>query len=222
MPCKRVELPDGGSAIVCSRGKRTASPRPDLNGIYQAAAAYRRRPTIYVDMDGVLADFVGGVLRLSESELRPEDVTDYDLYSVLGVSVAEFWKRIDQRGALWWAELDPYPWAAYLWQMAREAGDAYVLSTPSQSPSSSSGKVMWIDRHLPQRDRRRYILAPDKTPLARRGAILIDDRPANCESWRRRGGRVIPFPQPWNNWCGSAADVIEQLRAVADEVAEER
>jgi len=161
---------------------------------------------IFVDCDGVLADFVGGVRRVwHRSDLVPEQ---YDLAEQLGLTLEEFWGTIDRLGPAFWSQLEAYPWAVSLWGAAQNAGEAYILTQPSLSPACAAGKTEWIAREL---GTRKYLLAPHKAACARPGALLIDDNEANCREWEARGGTAWLFPQPWNGSALQVWDVINGL-----------
>ena len=165
---------------------------------------------IFVDCDGVEADFFGGVRRVwHRSDLVPDQ---YDLADQLGITTEEFWGTIDRLGPAFWSQLEPYPWAVALWGAAQNAGDAYILTQPSEHPACVAGKVEWIAREL---GTRRYLLAPYKDACSRPGALLIDDKPANCREWERRGGIAWLFPQPWNDSTMQAWGIINGLIKLA-------
>lgn len=155
-------------------------------------------PTIYIDMDGVLSDFVQGALDLFQ---QPDALSDWPLGShrvaqVLGVSGTEFWKRIDASGSSFWSELAPYPWVAELLTLV-DSYPWYILTSPSRDGSSADGKMQWMRRYLGD-DFRRYLISPQKQLLANSNSILIDDLDPNIERFETAGGTGILFPRKWN------------------------
>jgi hypothetical protein len=73
-----------------------------------------------------------------------------------------------------------------------------ILTSPSKDPAAAAGKTRWLQSVF-GRDFRSYLIGPDKQSCARPGAVLIDDRDENCDSFRQAGGRAIVFPQRWNS-----------------------
>lgn len=186
------------------------------------------KPVLLVDMDGVLVDFVGGALPyfISDPVERERILNDWPrgvfyLPDVLGISKDAFWDTIEEGGTLFWAELEPYPWASYLVQRLSHYGRVVICSTPSRSPASVFGKMVWLRKWnvpgffagaLNERD---YVFTPRKDLLARPGTILIDDSPKNVEAFRKAGGEAYCFTRPWN------VDDDAQARLTGWDVAKE-
>lgn len=157
---------------------------------------------IFLDVDGVLANWVGGVCDLfgyDEREVLSVWNGEWDINHQLDISTKELWSRIDAAGREFWARLKPYPWAFELFEVCRSAAPTTILTSPSLHHSSPAGKLLWLDEHF-GRDQpfREYLIGPDKAACARPGAVLIDDSPHNCSEFNRLGGEGILFPRPWN------------------------
>lgn len=151
---------------------------------------------IFLDIDGVLADFMGGV-----SELFDKDVTAHDswnVYDALDLSPQEFWGKISQT-QMFWANLKPYPWARDLVNLCLETtkGNVTLVTSPSYDAKCYAEKYVWVRKHFPTMTRKLFI-GPEKHLLAKPNTILIDDNDSNCRKFREAGGKVITFPQPWN------------------------
>lgn len=187
---------------------------------------------ILIDLDGVLVDFVGGIVRefgLGEStreylarkfgtdrkcpwkltELFPS-LREEDLYSAFTVS--------------FWEKLAPTAWFESLMQAVDYiAGERAYLCTSagylggnesSYFANAAIGKERWIMRYLPGMARR-TVFAYDKSPLLCCN-VLIDDTDSNVEKCKRG----ILCPAPWNEnyaiyWQGDEAVreyLLEQLR----------
>lgn len=147
-----------------------------------------------LDMDGVIADFVGGVGRLYDTDLNHMD--DWGIEEFLGVSEKEMWIRIDIEGPEFWATLPEYPWTNDLIRLL--GPDNLVISTaPSRSADSLKGKAEWLQEMFGYKFNR-YMFGRHKHLLAGSGLTLIDDKDANVEAFRAHGGRAVLFPQKWN------------------------
>ncbi len=180
------------------------------------------KPTIYLDMDGVLTDFVGAVAKLFKYDgdiyldwrrLLVENKVDdpYKIEGVLGITTNELWSTIDGTGMSFWSQMEYYPQAASLYTMLQGYGDVVILSSPAMDPSSWSGKVVSLQQFF-NRDFRDFILcpAPHKVKLANKNSILIDDAEKNIDTFTDAGGQGILFPQPWNSAPG-VANKIKQV-----------
>lgn len=170
---------------------------------------------IFLDMDGVLCDFMWDALVANDRHpvktLQDWPIGTFDVCEVIGVAPEEFWKRIDKRGHRFWSELAEYQWTRELVSLVAEFDPSWFVSTsPSQSPDSSSGKVEWLQIRF-GKDFRRYMLGPSKELLAKPGAVLIDDREESVETFREHGGEAVLFPQPWNS-LGAMADPVNHVR----------
>ena len=129
---------------------------------------------LYVDMDGVLVDFVSGV-----ESVDPETRERYPSHpeDIPGI----------------FARMAPMPGAVDALGRLRERFDVYILSTaPWDNPSAWSDKLEWVKRHLDPYFTKRLILCHHKDLL--NGACLIDDRPNHGAD--RFPGEWIHFGTP--------------------------
>jgi hypothetical protein len=172
--------------------------------------------TIFLDMDGVCADFVKGALA-AHGRLDLYGAPDVTwLPDSIGMSEDDFWPTINALGAAFWRALEPYPWFAALHEGLADLGHVVFLSKPSRGADSATGKLQWLqDRFGPEfRD---YIFTPRKRYLSRwPRAILVDDQDKNLEAWD--GAPSILFPQLWN----AAARMPDPARIVDEILAEVR
>ena len=169
---------------------------------------------VFLDMDGVLADFVGGVHRVHGRPNcydNPSNLGRFDIEACWGVSAEEFWEPTDTFE--FWNGLDKMPDAdAFVDFVCGEflTSNVAVLTAPSKACACFTGKRAWIERYYPQ-FKRRIIYGTAKDFLAGPNRILIDDRDRNVEEFAEHGGIGILVPRPWN----SAYHVtIEPLAAV--------
>lgn len=160
--------------------------------------------TVYLDMDGVLTNFMDHALALhgtTAKALEPRWTTgSYGVHESLGITEDQFWERIDAREDFW-DQLPLYPWADRIFTVAQQVAEhVIILSAPSQDWRSAAGKMSclqrWKGRHF-----RDWIFTPAKHKhrLARPDALLVDDSDRNCEDFVEAGGTAIIFPQRWNS-----------------------
>lgn len=197
---------------------------------------------IYLDMDGVLVDFVGGVIREFGvfTDMR-ERVFEWDqIPSVITaatgtlVTDAEMWGRLEDRGEAFWRNLEWLPWGQELYKMCCDAGPVVLMTTPSEDPYSAAGKLAWIQEQLPAEQHRRYSLSPCKPSLRHSAALLIDDGEHNVDGFRAprfvhsggsnmhalAGGRAVLVPAPWNSFgrWPTNEEVLSPVRAALAKV----
>jgi hypothetical protein len=171
---------------------------------------------IFLDLDGVLADWASAAIRLHDHDpisiLAAWPVGTYDLADVLGISGNEMWRPINAAGAGFWANLQPLPWCGDLMSLCQRTAPTTILTSPSKDPAAAAGKTRWLQSVFGS-SFRDYLIGPAKVACAYPGAVLIDDADKNCETFVassqgvRTGGRAIVFPQPWNSKHGLVAMV---------------
>ena len=144
---------------------------------------YQTRPIIYVDMDGVLADFFGEVARQHE---------------------VDYWKEIHRKEIGvdqvaqepgFFATLPIMPHSPQLMMGILSLTDQYsILSSPllSDVDQSSEEKADWLRRHLGKHQPQAVIFDHEKYKYAKQANgtpnILIDDYPTNIALWNLNGG----------------------------------
>jgi 5'(3')-deoxyribonucleotidase len=141
------------------------------------------RPIVYVDMDGVLADFFGEIAREHRVEYWREIHR-----KELGID------QIAQQTGFF-AKLPPMPNAGNLMQGVVSIASKYsILSSPllSNVEESSEEKADWLRRHLKQHQPQAVIFDHEKYKFARQADgtpnILIDDWDTNINLWKANGG----------------------------------
>jgi 5'(3')-deoxyribonucleotidase len=152
-------------------------------------------PVIYLDMDGVLADFFHEYAKLAGV---PQDERVRHDYHKIPVDLRE--PVIDQmRGTDFFYKLPKFPTADTLVDMVVKRYGSYdICSSPLRGDHANSGhwKREWIKDHLnpypkkivitPRKEK--YATQPDGTPN-----VLIDDRGDNIRRWQSAGGFGIKY-----------------------------
>jgi len=179
----------------------------------------------FLDMDGVLADFLGGCCRAHN---RPSPYTDpksfgiFELETLFGISGSKFWEPCN--GASFWDDLDKMPDADDIVRLATSVfgvQNIAILTAPSMSSYCVPGKRRWIKRQFPQfsdqmifTGAKRFLAGPDR--------VLIDDRSRNIEDFRQAGGTAITVPRLWNDFHLFAGCVTGVLSAALAHITAER
>ena len=151
------------------------------------------KPTVYLDMDGVLADFFGGVEKMYGVEHWKQLTND---------KTKDLKKEVIDRitGTDFFATLPKFQSADALIEMVKEfTGGTYSINTsPLRGDHENSAKYkrVWINNNIERPAEiivtgRKESYAKDKasgTPN-----ILIDDRPVNIQRWQAAGGYGILY-----------------------------
>lgn len=158
--------------------------------------------TIFLDLDDVLADFVGSALAIhgrTWQELERARIPGtWSIVEPLQLSTEEFWRPITEAGAEFWQSLPLKEGAGQLTSFLEYYKlDWYVLTSPSMCPSSYVGKLNWCRQMFGYRFDR-LIPTRHKHLLAKEGTILIDDNSNNVYKFVESGGSAIIYPTNGN------------------------
>jgi len=166
----------------------------------------REKPTIYVDMDGVLCDFKNPITKalgkISYDEVTQEDVNEY-------------FKTNDVKD--FFANLPKYPYSDFLIRfIINKVGKYNICSRPMEEypKPTIEGKNIWIDRELREKPEQR-IFTFNKEDYAiseyamgsSKPNILIDDWYKNIDAWKKAGGIAIQYDADED----SMEDLIKKL-----------
>jgi len=151
------------------------------------------RPIVYIDMDGVLADFFGGVEKMFGvqhwKELNADNKLDLKQEVINRIAGTDFF-----------ATLPKFESSGELISMVKKftGGNFSINTSPLRGDNENSAKYkkLWIQNNIEQPDEivitgRKESYAKDKasgTPN-----ILIDDRPVNIQRWQGAGGYGILY-----------------------------
>lgn len=147
---------------------------------------------VYIDMDGVLADFETGIAALSEETLK------------------KYEGRLDEVPGIF-SLMKPIPGAIEAVHKLQEEFDLYILSTsPWNSPTAASDKVQWVTRYLDDVFHKKMIITHCKNLC--KGDYLIDDCDKNGTSefegeWIQFGSEQFP---DWPSVVTYLLDAVEE------------
>jgi 5'(3')-deoxyribonucleotidase len=174
-------------------------------------------PTIYIDMDGVLADFD---TRMKEiMDLTPED---WAQHAHTNRWPNNKWKRVRDLPH-YFRDLPKMARADQLMDLAYRFRDTFgwrlraLTAVPHDNdfPECFQDKIDWMREHYP--DLRVWFgpYSEDKQMRSQPGDILIDDRRINIEQWENRGGTGIHVTKDYEL-------ALTQLRAIFDQRLRDR
>ena len=168
-------------------------------------------------MDGVIADFIGGVcdwFKVEDPYERPEMKGSWDVVSALGMAEEEFWKTL---GYDFWINLKKTPEADdIVCELTEFFGEENIciLTSPCATKGCRDAKQDWIAHHFPQFKDQVY-LGKNKRYVAHPQSFLLDDYDRNVEIFSKRGHALL-FPRPWNSqwfnenaWMARLHDFLE-------------
>lgn len=163
----------------------------------------RKRPRLFLDLDGVLADFDGGFPRLCGFDHRTS-------------GKPAMWKAIGDRPGFF-ADLEPFAGARAFYSIVRPLAPVILTSASSTYfARAAREKHAWVRRHLcadvlvlPVRD------GLDKAAFVQdAGDVLVDDYGKNCEAWRANLGLPIKHePGDFVRTLAMLAQVFGPLRS---------
>ena len=151
------------------------------------------KPTVYLDMDGVLADFFGGVEKMYGVEHWKQLTND---------KTKDLKKEVIDRitGTDFFATLPKFSTADALIDMVKKfTGGTFSINTSplrGDHENSAKYKKVWISNNIEQP--KEVIVTGRKESYAKDKAsgtpnILIDDRPVNIQRWQSAGGYGILY-----------------------------
>ena len=167
------------------------------------------RPHLYLDMDGVQADFFTAWAKLSGKQ-RYKEIGDR---AQREASIADLNARGAKFVEQFFATLPVLSGAQTLIKFLRDNNIKYtILSAPLRGNEEASirGKLAWLDRHHPGTsataiftgEKQRYATSNGKPN------VLVDDFKKYVNAWSADGGIAVLYR--WNNVAGA----IDQLRDI--------
>lgn len=163
----------------------------------------RNEHIVYLDCDGVFADFVTGILAKMNIPYEGYDKWPYgrvfDIFPLIGSNWTEASKLCD---ATFWANLSWMPDGKVIrdeiWKRFRPA-ETMLLTKPMDHDDSYTGKAQWVTREMPELRRRLVPTHISKSEFAIDfNTLLIDDSEENYDAFVRAGGAAILVPRPYN------------------------
>ena len=140
---------------------------------------------LYLDMDGIVFDFNSQCRKYLGVDDEPTDYYHWNEF-------ANFKEIMRQES--FWSEMPLYPWAQELVSLKRDF--KFCSSAFAGIPESYSGKSKAVCKHFGSCSN--LILIQDKSLLANRESILVDDRDDNLSAFHFGGGTGIAWPQLYN------------------------
>jgi 5'(3')-deoxyribonucleotidase len=139
------------NAVTCYSESETPERLDLIKNINLALNRLLNKKIVYIDLDGVLADYESRKIVTTERE---------------------------RNGKGFFESLEPIIYAAWAFKVLNEYFDVYILSTaPWSNIHSWTEKRVWVDKHLGELAYKKLILSHNKGLL--KGHFIIDDRTVN-------------------------------------------
>lgn len=144
------------------------------------------KPVIYLDMDGVLADFFGEWAKL-DGKNHYKDINDKEAALQLIREHPSFWLDL--------------PLLEHAKELIRTVvnhyGEYYICTKPLKGDSRcKQDKMQWIRTHLSDMPPAKVIITNNKSKYATQNgvpAVLVDDYGVNINAWRNAGGIGLKY-----------------------------
>lgn len=151
------------------------------------------KQTIYIDMDGVVADF-----NIAAMQFLNKTQEDSQKAAQAGRWPKEDWKKLVEIPHFY-RNLPKTPYADKIITLARRFRDQlnwdlYMLTAipkDNDVPDCFQDKILWMQEYYPDIRVRFGPYSFDKAKHCNPGDILVDDRTDNCTQWRAAGGRTV-------------------------------
>lgn len=182
-----------------------------------------QRPTVLLDCDGVLSDFIGAVLPIVYVETgryyEPHHVDRFDFCAALGLSDDEkrfVMREISSREGFC-HNLDVLPGAVEGVARLGEIAEVYVVTSPWNSNRTwVHEREAWLAENF--RIPHRRVIHTSAKHLVR-GDVLVDDKTPTCAEWQAAHpkGIAVQWKTPHNRkdeWSGWATDGWDALREI--------
>ena len=176
------------------------------NALKEAIGEIASATEIYVDMDGVLADFFGEWAKL----MQVDHFTDIDKQHDINDALQKIRDTDD-----FWLRLPILPEAKNLLNLIKKVKGEYSICTSplADDPNSEKHKRTWVEKNLaffPPKEvhvthnKPQFATAKDGTPN-----ILIDDYGVNINAWEAAGG--IGFKYKDHKFERTAKDIKQHM-----------
>jgi 5'(3')-deoxyribonucleotidase len=172
--------------------------------------------TVILDLDEVLADFVGAACFTHGTSVEKLwdvwEPGEWDMSKPLGISSNEFWREIRLEGSDFWENLSPTPWMEELIHLVDSSfPEWHIVTAPDNTPECHLGKVRWIKEYL-GKSFNNFSITPHKHLFAQPGVVIIDDRQSTVEKFISYGGQGILFPAHHNANYQLKSDPMDHIR----------
>lgn len=151
---------------------------------------------IAIDVDGVLADLVGGLCKRIPG-LTPEQITTFDFSKSLTSAQMEIVDKASHEYGFC-ASLDWYPGALQMVWRLQTFGDVYAVTAPWHAATWESERRAWLEGAI-HKDKIISCPSKSKPTVCEFANVLIEDNLETARQWHTlTGSLAILIDRPWN------------------------
>ncbi len=177
-----------------------------------------KKPTLLLDVDGVLADFFTPAAQIifdvAGMKLTPDTIPSWDFFELVPKKFhEECWLRMGHPG--WCSALQPYEGAQEVIRRLSSKCHIYYVTAPLNAPLWSSERTSWLQYHF-EATRDQILIGSAKHLV--RGHFFVDDRHSNVSEWVKAskawGNDVTGFlwAHPYNDSYEEEPNIIRTAR----------
>lgn len=144
--------------------------------------------TLYVDLDGVFADFDTGARKVLNTD------NSYKWEFVHGAKA--FWQKLDAHPDFF-GSLPLMPGAGDMWEAIEHLNPVVLTALPKKDADKvDRSKRKWVSSKLHYKTKVITCETTDKPKYCQPGDILVDDRAINRDAWIAAGGTFLLHTSP--------------------------
>lgn len=173
------------------------------------------KPIVYLDMDGVICDFVGSTCKahgLDSPYGNPNHLGIFEMENCWRMTEEKFWEPLATYE--FWATLPKTPEADEIVDFLVKKftwGQICILTNPSAYDGCISAKKAWVKKNYPKLGGQ-MLFGSAKKFLAGPDRYLVDDRDKNIQAFNEAGGVGITVPRAWNSRHLHKDSVMQEIQ----------
>lgn len=174
------------------------------------------KPICYLDMDGVICDFVGSTCKahgLASPYGNVNCLGIFEMETCWGMTEEKFWEPLATRE--FWEFMPKTPEADQIVNLlVNTFGEdrICILTHPSGYDGCIGAKKAWIAREFPFLTKQ-MLFGASKQFLGGPDRYLVDDRDKNIIAFESFGGSGITVPRAWNRMHHSREYVMREVKS---------
>jgi len=159
----------------------------------ESRALLNHRPRLLVDVDEVLCDFQGPVLKVmghvTGKPYSPQDFTEWDIFKLLTEEQRnQVFAFIEQPGFC--ASLKPTPGSVEAIAELRQIADVFPVTSPFHSTPWVNERTQWLGDYFGWK-KSEVVFTSAKFLVV--GDAILDDKPLNVTEWERYHPDGVPM-----------------------------
>lgn len=169
----------------------------------------KKKNRVIIDVDGVLRDFVGSLLRVYRREypghkIKPVVSRKLEKFFPIGEKIYPFMDEVFAWEIL--TEAPAFPGAIEALQKWQNEFEIVIATT--QLPAGRAPTLVWLGKHqIPSNE---IYITSEKHQLS--GIAILDDFTDNLEKFAATGRLAVCMDRPWNRqWTGPRVETVDDF-----------